>query len=102
MGIVAINGIMLPLFSTWFIPVAIRDTKTGEFKGIWTLEFLGTTAALTVAECYVMIAEFGPDFWTFVKIVFLIVMTISLGFTYVFLTQKEMFGNRFELKVRQK
>lgn len=102
MGVIVSNAILLPLFSTWFIPVAIRNSKSGQFKGFWNIDFLVALATLVLIECYITLNEFGPVPWSFVKIAICVVMAVGLGFLFVFLTQKELFGNKFEMKSNRK
>jgi hypothetical protein len=101
MSIIVSNAIMLPLFSTWFIPVAIRNPRTGHFKGLWNIDFVVAVVALILFESYVTLSAFGPEPWSFVQIAICVAMAIALGFVFVFLTQKELFGNKFDMKIKR-
>jgi len=101
MSIIVSNAIMLPLFSTWFIPVAIRNSRTGHFKGFWNIDFVVAVVALIFFESYVTLSAFGSEPWSFVQIIICVTMAIVLGFVFVFLTQKELFGNKFNMKIKR-
>ncbi len=97
-GIVAVNGIMLPLFATWFIPVGIRDAGSGKFRGFLNSGLVVSVLILTWLESIFMLSEFGFSFLTVLRILGCVSVAIALGFIYVFLTNKKMFGSSFQFK----
>lgn len=94
------NVIILPLFITWFIPVSIRDPKTGRFKGFWNLDFVVAFSGLIFSQCYAMISKFGVTPMSTLKIVICVITGIVLGILYVYLTNQKMFGTKFEMKLK--
>ena len=92
------NVIILPLFTTWFVPVSIRDQATGRFKGFWNADFVVTFGALILSQCYFMISKFGLTPMTVVKIAFCVVLGLGLGIVYVYFTNEKLFGTKFEMK----
>jgi len=102
MDIIAANSIVLPLFATWFIPVSVRDPRTGEFKGFQKTEFLVTIAALILFECTLMINQFGVQGFTFIRICVCVLTTGILAFLFIKWTNKKAFGKEFEFKLNAK
>ena len=97
-GIVAANGIMLPIFATWFIPVAIRDARTGKFKGFFSSGFLINVFLLGWLESILMLNEFGFSLLTLLRIISCVSLAVVLGVVYVILTNKRMFGTSFSFE----
>lgn len=93
------NTILVPLFATWFIPVSIRDQKTGRFKGFWNVEFVITFTALFLSQCYFMISKFGLTPMTVVKIAICVATGVGFGIVYVYFTHQKMFGAKFKMKL---
>jgi hypothetical protein len=98
MDIIAANGIVLPLFLTWFIPVSLRDPVTGEFKGFYKKEFLLTVTALIFIESALMFNQFGIVFPAVLRIFIGVSSTLFLAFLFLKLTNKKAFGKEFEFK----
>lgn len=97
-GLVAVNGIVLPLYATWFIPVAIRDAESGKFKGFSNSGFIASVFFLTWLESVFMLNEFGFSFLTVLRILGCVSVAVALGIVYVLLTNKKMFGSSFQFK----
>lgn len=94
------NSILLPLFSTWFIPVSIRDQGTGKFKGFWNVDFVVAFCALVLSQCYFMISRFGLTPMTVAKIFFCVGLGLGLGIVYVYFTHEKIFGEKFKMTFR--
>ena len=101
MDIYITNGIVLPLFVTWFIPNAIRDSRTGEYRGFKNAIVLTQLALLLGFEGVLILNEFGMSYLSLLRIAFSIILTFSLALIFVKLTHKKLFGNEFSMKVRQ-
>jgi len=94
-GLVAANGIMLPLFATWFIPVAIRDAETGKFKGFFSSGFIISVFILGWLESVIIFNEFGFSFLACIRVLSCVGLAVILGIVFVVLTNKKMFGTSF-------
>ena len=98
LGIVAANGIMLPLFATWFIPVAIRDAQSGKFKGFSNNGFLIALFILSWLESVLMLSEFGFSILTVLRVIGCVSLAVVLGIIFVIYTNKKMFGTSFTFR----
>lgn len=99
MNIFIANAVILPLFVTWFIPIGIRDPKSGKYKGFKNIIVVVQFACLVIFESYLLLGEFGISVSTIFRIAFSVVLTFSLALLYVKLTQKQLFGNEFNMEI---
>ena len=61
MDVTYLNAAILPLFITWFIPVAIRDQETGKFKGFLQRDFYIVFVILVALQTYLLVGQYGLD-----------------------------------------
>ncbi len=92
---------MISLYSTWFIPVAIRDSKTGGYLGFRNRAVLFHVIFLTALESLLLIPQLGMSFFTVVRVGFCIALPFGLALLYVNMTQKQMFGTKFSMKGKE-
>ena len=101
MDLDALNSVVGALFVTWFIPVAIRDPKTGEYRGFKTARVFALFVFFTIFEFYVISDKYGLSVSSILRTAFLVSFVFSMALLFVKLTQKELFGNEFSMKVKR-
>ncbi len=99
MDIYTINAIVLPLFATWFIPVVIRDPKSGKYKGFKNRKVAVQAIILLVFETQLLISEFGLSLLTIGQILFCVGFTFCMALVFVSVTQQKLFGNKFSMEI---
>lgn len=96
MDIIVNNGVILPLFATWFFPVAIRDAKSGKFKGFLQVECVSTLLVLLALESIILVNEFGITALTGLRIVASVGLAFSMSLLFIKFTNKKQFDCAFE------
>lgn len=96
MNLVTVNAIVLPLFMTFFLPVAIRNPASGKFLGFKSKNAALPLVALIAIEIYINIQVHGENMYT----VFQVIVNVAIGMigslTFVKYTQKKLFGNEIK------
>ena len=101
MNLIALNAVVTALFVTFFVPLALRDSKTGEYKGFKDIRVIALFVFFVVFEFYVISDNYGLSVSTILRTAFVVVMTFSFALLFVKLTQKKLFGNEFSMKVKR-
>ena len=96
MDISTFNAIVLPLFATWFIPVAIRDKTTGTFLGFQNKQFYLLLIILVCIETVILVDFYGLSREAFWRIITYVSMPIVGALVFVKYTQKQLFGNEIK------
>jgi len=91
-----INALILPLFATWFIPVSIRDAKSGEYLGFFTKRVGSLILILVLLESMLVIQQHGISRYAINSIILYITMPIAGAFVFVKYTQKQLFKNEIK------
>ena len=97
-SIFLINGFILSLFATWFIPSAIRDSKSGIYKGFRNKLIYCHFGFLLIFEWNLLFPKMGMSLMTVARILFCTLLPFAMAFLYVKMTQKKMFGTEFSMK----
>ena len=96
MDITYINAVVLPLFATWFLPVSIRDRKTGKYLGIVNKRVAGLVLLLLCIETVLVVQQHGVSSYSMNSIALYVAMPIVGAFVFVKYTHKELFGNEIK------
>lgn len=91
-----INAVMLPLFSVALIPTAIRNKETGQYLGFLNSNILTYAIFLLLVQLFFMIYKFGFGMEALIRGIGIAILPFPLGYAYVILTHKELFGKSFE------
>lgn len=97
-----INGFILSLFATWFIPVAIRDPKSGTYKGFRNKLVYFHFVFLLVFEFFLLHPNLGMSLMTIVRVLFCAGLPFAMALLFVSMTQKQMFGTEFRMKPNER
>lgn len=100
MDIYITNGVVLPLFATWFIPNTIRDPNTGKYKGFKNKIILLHVIFLVMLESYLVLDMFGMSLLSISRIIFSTSIPFIGAILFVKFTQKSRFGNEFTMSVK--
>ncbi len=88
MSLHMMNAGILPLFVTWFLPNAIRDSQTGEYLGFKNRTAVTRVILLVLFESFLLITGLGFNPLTMVRITATVATTVFLAYVYVVLTKK--------------
>ena len=97
-SIYILNAFVIGLFTTWFIPVAIRNPKTGEYKGFNNKTVYIQFLLLVLFESNLLISQLGFSYVTAARIAFCVGLTFALALLFVSMTQKQLFGTEFKME----
>ena len=100
MDMYIINGVIIPLFATWFIPNTIRDPKSGEYRGFKNKIILLQLLFLGFLESQLVLDKFGMSLLSISRIIFSTSIPFIGAILFVKFTQKSRFGNEFTMSVK--
>lgn len=93
-----LNAAVFPLMATMFIPDAIRDRKSGEYKGLLNKTVVAYAIAVFAIEGFFTIDKFGFSFTTILRVIGVSLMPFIGGYVFVKYSHKQLFGEEFDPK----
>lgn len=87
-----INGVMLPLFMTWFLPNSIRNVKTGEYLGMNNVKSIVCVLLILFMQTNLILDKYAMSTEAVLRIGICVLIPIAGAHLFVKYTQKELFG----------
>lgn len=91
-----INAVVISLFATWFIPVTIRDAKTGELKGFFHQGFFALIGVLIVLQSYLVGQKYGVSTEAVLRVGFQVAIAMVGSLFFVKCTHEQLFGKKIK------